>query len=135
MSPRSIPIAAIACGSVSQPGPKRIAGSTSEWKRDRIGEAEDFGERSSLLRSPTRHQDQDDPGDQHASSEERRQRHAFAFAGLYFQRPRVHDRIPISPEDSAPQQDDHADGHQSEPNDSSCRHSAFPTASQRFNER
>jgi hypothetical protein len=91
--------------------------------------------RSSLRGSPTRQQDQDDPDDQHARSNERRHRHAFAFAGLNFQRPRVHDRISISPEDSAPEQDDHADGHKREPNDSSCIHSAFRTAPQRFNER
>ena len=35
MSPRSIPSAAIACGSVSQPGPKQTAGDTSRWRQDR----------------------------------------------------------------------------------------------------
>jgi hypothetical protein len=38
MLPLSIPNSAIACGSVSPPGPKRIDGSTSESKRNCIGE-------------------------------------------------------------------------------------------------
>jgi hypothetical protein len=75
--------------------------------------------------SPTRHQRHHDPANKHGGSDHRRQRDAFAFANLHFERARVHDRVPISPEDPAPQQDDHANGNQREPNDSSYRHTAF----------
>jgi hypothetical protein len=43
MSPRSIPNAAIACGSVSPPGRNRIGGSTSESKQDCLGDADGVG--------------------------------------------------------------------------------------------